>query len=63
MSEASELQKLEERREKIELKYAKIAKKRLAKINPIISPRKAIIDMSATEFNNYLAELKKKFNA
>ena len=53
MSEASELQKLEARREKIELKYAKIAKKRLAKINPIISPRKAIIDMSATVFNNY----------
>lgn len=62
MTEQEELKKLEEKKQKIELKYAKKAKKRLTEINKIISPAKAIVDMNDDELKNLLNVLALEVN-
>lgn len=59
MTEKEELAKLEKRRKQIENKYARIAKKRLNKLNKIIIPNRAIVDMSDDDFNNKLLPIVK----
>lgn len=59
MTEKEELAKLEKRRKQIENKYARIAKKRLNKLNKIIIPNKSIVDMSDDDFNNKLLPIVK----
>ena len=60
MSEKDELAKLEERKKKIEFKYAKIAKKRLHKINEIVAPNQLITDMNENEFRQFLNTLQQE---
>lgn len=59
-TEAEQLAEIEKEKEKIVMKFALIARKRLAKINPLISPNKNIVDMTEKEFNKFVDELKKK---
>lgn len=54
--------KLDEKKQKLDAKYAKIAKRRLTKINKIISPNAVIVDMTKTEFESFLNELKQSFS-
>lgn len=62
-TEAQQLEEIEKEKEKIIVKFALIARKRLAKINPIISPNKNIVDMTEKEFNTFLTELSNKINS
>lgn len=62
-TEAEQLAEIEKEKEKIVMKFALIARKRLAKINPLISPNKNIVDMTDKEFNKFVDELKKKVEA
>lgn len=62
-TEAQQLEEIEKEKEKIIVKFALIARKRLAKINPIISPNKEIVDMTEKEFNTFLTELSNKINS
>lgn len=62
-TEAQQLEEIEKEKEKIIVKFALIARKRLAKINPIISPNKSIVDMTEKEFNTFLTELSNKMNS
>lgn len=58
MSEKEELEKIKkdakEKQLKVELKYAKIAKKRLTDINKIVSPDKLIVDMDKNDYAKFL---------
>lgn len=60
MSEQEELAKLEAKKQKIEMKYAKIAKQYLHEINEIFDPSVSFIDMNKTQFKAYATE---HFNA
>lgn len=62
-TEAQQLEEIEKEKEKIIVKFALIARKRLAKINPIISPNKNVVDMTEKEFNTFLTELSNKINS
>lgn len=57
MTEEEELKKLEEKKQKIELKYAKKAKKRLTQISNVISKNNLIVDMSNDDFEILLKRL------
>lgn len=61
MTEEEELKQLQaemqKKKQKIERKYSKIAKKRLQRINQIIYPKKLIVDMNDVEFESLLREL------
>lgn len=58
MSEASDLKKIQEKarkqRAKIEIKYGKVAKQRLNKINKVIIPKQSIMDMNDKRFDEFL---------
>lgn len=60
MTEQEELAKLEAKKQKIEMKYAKIAKQYLHEINEIFDPSVSFIDMNKTQFKAYATE---HFNA
>lgn len=62
-TEAEQLAEIEKEKEKIVMKFALIARKRLAKINPLISPNRNIVDMTEKEFNEFIDGLKKKTEA
>ena len=66
MSEKEELEKIKkdakEKQLKVELKYAKIAKKRLTDINKIVNPNKLIVDMNDAEYDKFLQVLKKEMD-
>jgi len=66
MSEKEELEKIKkdakEKQLKVELKYAKIAKKRLTDINKIVNPNKLIVDMNDAEYNKFLQVLRKEMD-
>lgn len=51
MSEAEELKQF---KQKLELKYGRIAKKRLAKLSKVANLDKQLIDMTNEEFNQQL---------
>lgn len=56
MSEQEELAKLEAKKQKIEMKYAKIAKQYLHEINEVFDSNVSFIDMNKTQFKAYVAE-------
>lgn len=60
MTEQEELAKLEAKKQKIEMKYAKIAKQYLHEINETFDPSVSFIDMNKTQFKAYATE---HFNA
>lgn len=60
MTEQEELEKLKERKKKIELKYAKKAKRRLTEVNKIVSPKRLILDMNDREFKAFLQTLQQE---
>lgn len=66
MSEKDELEQIKkdakEKKLKVELKYAKLAKKRLTDINKIVNPNKLIVDMNDAEYNKFLQVLKKEMD-
>lgn len=66
MSEKEELEQIQkdakEKKLKVELKYAKLAKKRLTDINKIVNPNKLIVDMNDAEYNKFLQVLKKEMD-
>lgn len=66
MSEKDELEQIKkdakEKKLKVELKYAKLAKKRLTDINEIVNPNKLIVDMNDAEYNKFLQVLKKEMD-
>lgn len=66
MSEKEELEQIKkdakEKKSRIELKYAKLAKKRLTDINKIVNPNKLIVDMNDAEYNKFLQVLKKEMD-
>ena len=61
MTEEEELKQLQaemqKKKQKIERKYSKIAKKRLQQINKIVSPDKLIVDMSDDEFKQLMSKI------
>ena len=61
MTEEEELKQLQaemqKKKQKIERKYSKIAKKRLQQINKIVSPDKLIVDMSDDEFKQLMIKI------
>lgn len=60
LTEQEELEELEAKKQKIELKYGKKAKKQLAQISKIVSPNKLIIDMTDDEFKMFLSTLQQE---
>lgn len=62
MTEEEELKQLQaemqKKKQKIERKYSKIAKKRLQQINEIIDPDKLIVDMDDNEFEVLLQKVR-----
>lgn len=66
MSEKEELEQIKkdakEKKLRVELKYAKLAKKRLTDINKIVNPNKLIVDMNDAEYNKFLQVLKKEMD-
>ena len=56
MTEQEELAKLEAKKQKIEMKYAKIAKQYLHQINETFDPNVSFIEMSKTQFKAYVTE-------
>lgn len=66
MSEKDELEQIKkdakEKKLKVELKYAKLAKKRLTDINEIVNPNKLIVDMNDAEYNKFLQVLRKEMD-
>lgn len=66
MSEKEELEQIKkdakEKKLRVELKYAKLAKKRLTDINQIVNPNKLIVDMTDAEYNKFLQVLKKEMD-
>lgn len=60
LTEQEELEELEAKKQKIELKYGKKAKKQLAQISKIVSPSKLIIDMTDDEFKMFLNTLQQE---
>ena len=64
MTEKEELNKMknemEKKKLKIEVKYGKLAKRRLTEINKIINKNKLILDMSDDEFKSFLKMLNNK---
>lgn len=66
MSEKEELEQIKkdakEKKLRVELKYAKLAKKRLTDINKIVNPNKLIVDMTDAEYNKFLQVLKKEMD-
>lgn len=66
MSEKDELEQIKkdakEKKLKVELKYAKLAKKRLTDINQIVNPNKLIVDMNDAEYAKFLQVLKKEMD-
>lgn len=66
MSEKEELEQIKkdakEKKLRVELKYAKLAKKRLTDINQIVNPNKLIVDMNDAEYNKFLQVLKKEMD-
>lgn len=66
MSEKEELEQIKkdakEKKLRVELKYAKLAKKRLTDINQIVNPNKLIIDMNDAEYNKFLQVLRKEMD-
>lgn len=66
MSEKEELEQIKkdakEKKLRVELKYAKLAKKRLTDINKIVNPNKLIVDMTDVEYNKFLQVLKKEMD-
>lgn len=62
MTEEEELKQLQaemqKKKQKIERKYSKIAKKRLQQINKILYPQKLIVDMNDAEFESLLKSLR-----
>ena len=65
MTEEEELKQLQaemqKKKQKIERKYSKIAKKRLQQINEIIDPDKLIVDMDDNEFTSLLTKTRDAF--
>lgn len=53
MTEQEELAKLEAKKQKIEMKYAKIAKQYLHEINETFDPSVSFIDMNKAQFKAY----------
>lgn len=66
MSEKDELEQIKkdakEKKLRVELKYAKLAKKRLTDINQIVNPNKLIVDMNDAEYNKFLQVLRKEMD-
>ena len=66
MSEKEELEQIKkdakEKKLRVELKYAKLAKKRLTDINKIVNPNKLIVDMNDAEYNKFLQVLRKEMD-
>lgn len=66
MSEKEELEQIKkdakEKKLRVELKYAKLAKERLTDINKIVNPNKLIVDMNDAEYNKFLQVLKKEMD-
>lgn len=66
MSEKEELEQIKkdakEKKLKVELRYAKLAKKRLTDINQIVNPNKLIVDMNDAEYNKFLQVLRKEMD-
>lgn len=66
MSEKDELEQIKkdakEKKLRVELKYAKIAKKRLTDINKIVNPNKLIVDMNDAEYAKFLQTLGKEMD-
>ena len=66
MSEKEELEQIKkdakEKKLRVELKYAKLAKKRLTDINKIVNPNKLVVDMNDAEYNKFLQVLKKEMD-
>lgn len=66
MSEKEELEQIKkdakEKKLRVELKYAKLAKKRLTDINQIVNPNKLIVDMNDAEYNKFLQVLRKEMD-
>lgn len=66
MSEKDELEQIKkdakEKKLKVELKYAKLAKKRLTDINKIVNQNKLIVDINDAEYNKFLQVLKKEMD-
>lgn len=60
LTEQEELEELAVKKQKIELKYGKKAKKQLTQISKIISPSKLIIDMTDDEFKMFLNTLQQE---
>ena len=50
----SEAEELKEFKQKLELKYGRLAKKRLAKLSKVANLNKQLIDMTDKEFNQQL---------
>ncbi|MBC8745061.1 hypothetical protein H5W18_10875 [Lactobacillus sp. Marseille-P7033] len=50
----SEAEELKEFKQKLELKYGRLAKKRLAKISKVANTEKQLIDMTDEEFEQQL---------
>ena len=50
----SEAEELKEFKQKLELKYGRLAKKRLAKLSKVANLNKQLIDMTDKEFNKQL---------
>ena len=65
MTEEEELKQLQaemqKKKQKIERKYSKIAKKRLQQINEIIDPNRLIVDMDDNEFESLLTKTRDAF--
>lgn len=65
MTESEELKKLQEemnkKKQRIERKYSKVAKKRLQQLNQIIDPNKLIVDMDDNEFASLLTKTRDAF--
>lgn len=65
MTEEEELKQLQaemqKKKQKIERKYSKIAKKRLQQINEIIDPNRLIVDMDDNEFESLLNKTRDAF--
>ena len=66
MSEKDELEQIKkdakEKKLRVELKYAKLAKKRLTDINKIVNPNKLIVDMNDAEYAKLLQTLGKEMD-
>lgn len=66
MSEKEELEQIKkdakEKKLRVELKYAKLAKKRLTDINKIVNPNKLIVDMNDAEYAKFLQTLAKEMD-